>query len=292
MASGEPVQVFGTRFILTYRCPDKEGLFAAVYRFLNDSGAFVVQSSHHTDTERKVCFHRTLFEGFGVSSDIQKFRDGFSALADRFKMEFRIVNEQHKPRVLIAVSKHDHCLNVLLTKWRSGGLPIDISAVVSNHDNCRGLVEWHGISYHHYPVSKVTKSEQEKKILALMDSTGSELLVLARYMQILSPHMCNALENRAINIHHSFLPSFKGAKPYHQAFEHGVKLIGATAHYVTPDLDEGPIIAQNVKTVTHAHDPRQMILYGHDIEATTLSEALKLHAEGRVWVNGKGTVVL
>ncbi|WP_372783086.1 formyltetrahydrofolate deformylase, partial [Litorivivens sp.] len=184
------------------------------------------------------------------------------------------------------------CLNVLLTKWRSGALPADIVGVFSNHVDCRGLVEWYGIPFHHLPVAKETKPAQEAKILALMESERAELLVLARYMQILSDDLCARLEGRAINIHHSFLPSFKGARPYHQAHQRGVKVVGATAHYVTAVLDEGPIIVQEVKPVNHTFTIEQLVHLGHDIEATALSHAVRLHCEERVVLNGEKTVIL
>ena len=192
----------------------------------------------------------------------------------------------------MAVSKFDHCLNVLLTPWRSGALPVDVVGVVSNHQDCRGLVEWYGIPYHHLPITPETKPQQEAQILGLMDQYNVDLLVLARYMQILSDDLCRQLEGRAINIHHSFLPSFKGAKPYHQAHTRGVKVIGATAHYVTADLDEGPIIVQEVKPVNHTLKIEHLVHMGHDIEATALSHAVRLHCEERVVLNGEKTVIL
>lgn len=280
------------KYVLTYKCPDKLGIFADVSKLFFDSGAFVTDSSHYTDPENNVCFYRKVFDDRSLSTDISTFEERFAKLADDYRMEYQITPLEHRPRLLLAVSKYDHCLNVLLTKWKSGVLPVDIVGVVSNHNDCRGLVEWYGIPYHHFPISKETKPQQEAQILALMDLERVDLLVLARYMQVLSDDMCLKLQGKAINIHHSFLPSFKGAKPYHQAHARGVKLIGATAHYVTPDLDEGPIIVQDVKPVTHAQSAADMVVLGHDTEATTLAQAVKLHIEQRVMLNGSRTVIL
>jgi formyltetrahydrofolate deformylase len=192
----------------------------------------------------------------------------------------------------LAVSKYDHCLNVLLTKWRSGALDIDIRGVVSNHEDCRAVVEFYKLPYHYLPVAADSKQQQESQILNLMELENIDLLVLARYMQILSDDMCEKLSGRAINIHHSFLPGFKGAKPYHQAYDRGVKVIGATAHYVTANLDEGPIIVQEVKPIDHRNTAQKMVHIGHDLEAAALSNAVKLHCDERVVLNGNRTVIL
>ena len=207
-------------------------------------------------------------------------------------MRFAFYPQQSKVRTLIAVSKQSHCLNALLYHWADGHLPIDITGVVSNHDDQRSLAEWYGLDYHHYPISPGKKPEQEARILALVDETRSELLVLARYMQILTPHACELLAGRAINIHHSFLPGFKGARPYHQAYDRGVKLIGATAHYVNTDLDEGPIIEQGVERVDHTMKPGELERLGQDVESVVLNRAVRWHAEHRVFENGHRTVVL
>ncbi|NIB40647.1 formyltetrahydrofolate deformylase [Pseudomaricurvus alkylphenolicus] len=280
------------QYILTYKCPDRLGIFAEVSQLFYRCGAFVTDTSHYTDPDNHTCFYRKVFDDRSLTEDIDRFQQQFAQLADRYNMEYSMTPMDYRPRLLLAVSKYDHCLNVLLTKWKSGVLPVDIVGVVSNHDDCRGLVEWYGIPYHHFPISKETKPQQEAQILGLMDKERVDLLVLARYMQVLSDHMCQQLEGRAINIHHSFLPSFKGAKPYHQAHARGVKLIGATAHYVTSDLDEGPIIAQDVRPVTHAQTAADMVVLGHDTEATTLARAVKLHVERRVVLNGARTVIL
>ncbi len=207
-------------------------------------------------------------------------------------MQYQLRKRADVPNVLIAVSKDDHCLVSLLTKWRSGALPINIVGVISNHQDCQALSEWHNVPFYHLPVTAETKLEQEAQITGLMKELNIDLLVLARYMQILSDGLCQQLQGKAINIHHSFLPSFKGARPYHQAHARGVKVIGATAHYVTANLDEGPIIAQEVKPINHTFTIEQMVHMGHDLEATALSHAVRIHAEQRVCVNGDKTVIL
>ena len=234
---------------------------------------------------------RTVFRLDQSRVTIADFKAGFSELGERFGMTWAIHDAERKARVLILVSKFDHCLNDLLYRYRTGALPIDIPAVISNHPDLERLVEWHGIPYHHLPVTKETKAEQEGRIREMMDRMHIDLVVLARYMQVLSPEFCQALQWRAINIHHSFLPSFKGAKPYHQAHTRGVKLIGATAHYVTTDLDEGPIIEQAVDRVDHTHTPDDLVAIGRDIENLVLSRAIRYHTEHRVLPNGTKTVV-
>ncbi len=216
----------------------------------------------------------------------------FAPLAQRFEMDWRLYDPRQRPRVMILVSKAEHCLNDLLYRHRTGALPMDITAIVSNHLELAHLAEWHAIPFHCLPVTAATKPEQERQILDLIEQTRTELVVLARYMQILSPELCRALAGRAINIHHSFLPGFKGAKPYHQAYARGVKLIGATAHFVTANLDEGPIIEQEVERVDHAHPPEQLAAVGRDIENIVLARAIHYHLERRVFLNGSKTVVL
>jgi formyltetrahydrofolate deformylase len=196
-----------------------------------------------------------------------------------------------RPRTIIAVSRFGHCINDLLHRWRIGALPIDVVGVISNHPDMRALVEWHGVPYHHLPISAATKTEQEQAFKAVVETSAADLVVLARYMQILSPDLSKALSGRCINIHHSFLPSFKGARPYHQAYDRGVKIIGATAHYVTDDLDEGPIIEQDVERVDHSWSANKLVEAGQDIEARVLARAVAWHAERRVLVNGAKTVV-
>ncbi len=219
-------------------------------------------------------------------------RADFDTLARRYDMTWQLEDVARRPRVLIAVSKLGHCLQDLLHRWRSGVMPVDIVGVVSNHEDLRGLVEWHQIPFHHLPVTPANKAQQEKALLALFASLDAELLVLARYMQILSNETCKVLAGRCINIHHSFLPSFKGARPYHQAYERGVKIIGATAHYVTEDLDEGPIIEQAVERVGHEHTPERFQEIGRDLEAIVLARAVRWHAERRILLDGQRSVIL
>jgi formyltetrahydrofolate deformylase len=279
-------------YILSFKCPDRLGVVARYSGFLLDYGAFITEVSNYTDPVTEMFFLRCVFDDRSMTVSMDVFRERIEDLAVELEMAFILRAATDRPRVLLAVSKYDHCLSTLLTKWRSGALPAQIVGVVSNHDDCRGMVEWFGLPYYHLPVTPETKSVQESRLLAVVDEQAVDLLVLARYMQILSDDLCQALGGRAINIHHSFLPGFKGARPYHQAYERGVKVIGATAHYVTTDLDEGPIIAQEVRPIGHEISVEQMVHLGHDIEATALSQAVRLHCEQRVMLNGQRTVIL
>ncbi len=281
-----------TPYVLTFKCPDQLGILARVSSLMYQRGAFITEVAQYSDPYTRAFFSRMVFDDRSLTCEMQDFVDELKALAQTLDMDYRLRPISQKPRILLAVSKDDHCLNVLLTKWRSGALPADIVGVFSNHQDCRGLVEWYGIPFHHLPVTPDTKPEQEAKIVELMEKENVELLVLARYMQILSDDLCAKLEGRAINIHHSFLPSFKGARPYHQAHSRGVKVVGATAHYVTARLDEGPIIVLDVKPVNHTFTIVQLVHLGHDIEATALSHAVRLHCEERVVLNGDKTVIL
>jgi formyltetrahydrofolate deformylase len=278
-------------YVLTISCPDAVGIVAAVAGFLSGRDLFITESEHFGDTVTGRFFMRTVFREHPGMPPLSELEAAFGELARRFEMDWKIHDTSVRQRVLILVSKFDHCLNDLLYRYRTGTLPIDIAAVVSNHPDLERVVEWHGIPYHHLPVTKETKAEQEEKILEMVDRLHIDLVVLARYMQVLSQDMCKALSWRCINIHHSFLPSFKGAKPYHQAHARGVKIIGATAHYVTSDLDEGPIIEQAVERVDHTQTPNDLIAIGRDIENVVLSRALKYHVEHRVLPNGSKTVV-
>jgi formyltetrahydrofolate deformylase len=281
-----------TSYLFTFQCPDRLGILAKVSNLLFQQGAYVTESLHYADPRMGHFFARMVFDDHVLKDGVVDLKKRMSSLAGELDMTFDIRPAAYRPKVLIAVSKFDHCLNLLLTKWRAGALNIDIVGVVSNHNDCRSLVEWYGISFHHFPITPDTKPQQEAQILDLFDTTGAELLVLARYMQILSDDLSRKLEGRAINIHHSFLPGFKGARPYHQAYERGVKVIGATAHFVTSDLDEGPIIAQEVKPIDHAHTAEDMVLVGHDTEAVALATAVRLFSEGRIFLNGHRTVNL
>ena len=280
-----------TSYVLTITCPDTIGIVAAVSTFLAGRKIFISESTHHGDAETNRFFMRTVFQAAPEPRALAELKAAFAVIGEEFSMSWEIADAAKKPRVLILVSKFDHCLNDLLYRYRTGALPIEIPAVVSNHPDLQRIVEWHGIPYHHLPVTKETKPGQEGKILEMVERLNIDLVVLARYMQVLSSDMCKALARKAINIHHSFLPSFKGAMPYHQAHARGVKIIGATAHYVTSDLDEGPIIEQAVERVDHTQSAEDFVAMGRDIENLVLSRAVKFHVERRVIVNGSKTVV-
>ncbi|VUD52058.1 Formyltetrahydrofolate deformylase [Thalassocella blandensis] len=277
--------------ILTFSCEDQPGIVAAVAGLFSLQGFNIRESSQFEDVQTKRFFMRTLLESVEGPKSLSDVKSAFQSVAVRYGMTWELNETHHKTRVLIAVSQWGHCLNSILNAWKGGSLPIDIVGVVSNHEDMRALTEWYGLPYHYLPVTKANKAEQEQAIFDIIEQSETELFVLARYMQILSDGMCEKLQGRAINIHHSFLPGFKGAKPYHQAYDRGVKLIGATAHYVTTELDEGPIIEQSVERVTHASTPDEMVQIGRDIEAVTLQRAVKWHAEHRVLLNGCKTVV-
>lgn len=277
--------------ILKFSCDDQPGIVASVANLFALQGFNIRESSQYEDVECRRFFMRTVFESVEGPKNLADIRSAFLAVADRYQMTWDLVEKNRKPKVLIAVSQWGHCLNNLLNSYRNGSLPVEIVGVVSNHEDMRSLTEWYEIPYHYLPVSKETKAQQEQQILDVMIDTSADFLVLARYMQILSNDLCKELEGRAINIHHSFLPGFKGAKPYHQAYSRGVKLIGATAHYVTADLDEGPIIEQEVERVSHANTPEELVEIGRDIEAVVLNRAVRWHAENRVLLNGDRTVV-
>jgi len=277
------------RYILTVKCPDRKGIVAAIAGFLAEHEASITESHHFDDAIARRFYMRLVFRPDSARmSSIWTIRTGLAAIAARFDLEWALHDAARKLRVLIAVSKFGHCLYDLLHRWRSGALAVEIAAVISNHDDMRSFVEWNGIPYVHVP-GELGKAAQEARILDLAQDI--DLVVLARYMQILSPELCRALAGRCINIHHSFLPSFKGARPYHQAYERGVKIIGATAHYVTTDLDEGPIVEQDVQRVHHEHTPAQLVELGRDVECRVLARAVRWHAEHRVLIEGSKTVV-
>jgi formyltetrahydrofolate deformylase len=281
-------------YVLKSSCTDTVGIVAAVTGFLAARGSLITEMSHFVDDEAQKSFIRVEFEDDAVSAEelaamATNYKD---SVARRFGMRYEIFPSGQKVRTLIAVSKQSHCINSLLHHWWDGHLPIEITGIVSNHDDQRELAEWYELPYHHYPIEPGRKPQQEAQILALFEETRSDLLVLARYMQILTAHACESLAGRAINIHHSFLPGFKGARPYYQAYDRGVKLIGATAHYVTTDLDEGPIIEQDVVRVDHSMKPRELERLGQDVESTVLNRAVRWHAQHRVFENGHRTIVL
>lgn len=281
-----------TTYILTLSCHDVRGIVAAVAGFLAKHEGFIIESTQFGDPSTERFFMRVQFSSGAKTPVHDALKAAFAKeVAKPFTMDWELSDAAAKARVLILVSKQLHCLNDLLHRYRTGQLPMEIPAVISNHADARGIVEWHGIPYYHLPIDKSDKPEQEAKIRAIIDAQQIDVVVLARYMQILSPELSAYLRGRAINIHHSFLPSFKGAKPYHQAYERGVKLIGATAHYVTDALDEGPIIEQEVARVDHNYSPEALTLMGQDLEALALTRALKYQLEHRVLLNGTKTVV-
>jgi formyltetrahydrofolate deformylase len=278
-------------FTLCLQCDDRPGLVAQVATFLAERGCNIVEAQQFDDPENNRFFMRVCFR----SSDgegIESLRTGFADVATRHGMDWSIRDQAERQKIVIMVSKFDHCLADLLYRYRIGEMPMEVVAVISNHPASpvtASLLDT--IPYHHLPVTKETKASQEARIKAIVRETGADLVVLARYMQVLSDDLSTFLSGRCINIHHSFLPGFKGAKPYHQAHSRGVKMIGATAHYVTGDLDEGPIIHQDVETVTHADTAEDMVRKGRDIERRVLAEAVLAHLEGRVFLNQSRTVV-
>ncbi|HWK72820.1 MAG TPA: formyltetrahydrofolate deformylase [Povalibacter sp.] len=278
-------------YTLTMSCPDRTGIVAAITHFIAEHDGLIMEVAHFVDAYSNRSFMRTTFSGETLP-DADELRRRFSQVAERFAMEWNLYPAQRRCKVLVAVSKQGHCLNSLLHRWSIGTLPIDIVGIVSNHDTHARLAAWYEVPFHHYPIEPGAKEAQESRILDLFDATGAELLVLARYMQILSNRACEHLAGRCINIHHSFLPGFKGAKPYHQAYARGVKIIGATAHYATANLDEGPIIEQGVHRVDHTMTPDSLVEIGHDLEAIVLNNAVRWHAEHRVVITGNRTIVL
>jgi len=279
------------RFILRAACRDEVGIIADVATFLAQRRLFIVETANFGDASSGAFFMRLVFAPDAPGFTIAKFTAEFAPIAEKWSMEWEVRDARARPNVLILVSQSDHCLNDLLYRQRIGALPMTVPAIVSNHLTCAWLAERHGIPYYHLPVDRGGKEATEARILELADTLKVDLVVLARYMQILSADMSRRLSGRCINIHHSFLPGFKGAKPYTQAFNRGVKLIGATAHYVTQDLDEGPIIAQAVEPTSHVDTPDVMAAKGRDTEARVLARAVKLHIEGRIFLNGARTVV-
>jgi formyltetrahydrofolate deformylase len=276
-------------FTLTLSCAERPGIVHAVSSFLFEQGCDIVEHQQFDDALRGQLFLRTAFV-CAEDTDVDRLAQAFRSVADEFGMSYRVAGDQPE-RVLVMVSKLGHCLNDLIFRWRAGNLGGELVAVVSNHEDLRPMAEAAGLPFVHVPVTPATKREAEARLLELVDEYRVDLVVLARYMQVLSDETCAALHGRAINIHHSFLPGFKGAKPYHQAFDRGVKLVGATAHYVTPELDEGPIIEQEVIRIDHTYDPRALATVGQDAEALALSRAVRWHSEQRVLLNGHSTVV-
>ncbi|HEX2584861.1 MAG TPA: formyltetrahydrofolate deformylase [Steroidobacteraceae bacterium] len=278
------------RYVLTLSCPDRMGIVAAVANFLLNEKCNIMDSAQFGDDDNQLFFMRVYF-GVDRDVDVAQMRSLFSGIATEFNMRWAIHDASVKHRVMLLVSKFGHCLNDLLYRYRIGALPIEIPAIVSNHRDFYQLAAANNIPFHYLPVTADNKQKQEQRLVELFNEERCDLAVLARYMQILSPQLCSALNERAINIHHSFLPSFQGAKPYQQAHNRGVKLIGATAHYVTADLDEGPIIEQDVSRVDHAMSVEDCASAGRDVECAVLARAVKWHVEHRILLNGNRTVV-
>ena len=278
-------------YVLTVDCPDGPGLVHAISGFVTQHDGNILESQQLDDTVSGRFFARIHFEVSDPTFGLDDLRRGFHEVATRHAMNWQLWNAHAPYRTLIMVSKFGHCLNDLLFRWQTGGLQIEIPAIVSNHREFEPLARAYGVDFHHIPVTPDTKAAAEEQLLELVDSLDIDLVVLARYMQVLSDDLCKQLEGRAINIHHSFLPSFKGAKPYHQAYDRGVKLVGATAHYVTADLDEGPIIEQDVVRVDHRATAADLVSAGRDVESQVLSRAVAWHAQTRILLNGHRTVV-
>ncbi|MFC9619711.1 formyltetrahydrofolate deformylase [Streptomyces sp. NPDC056930] len=290
MTAPQPAETTPDQYVLTLSCPDKQGIVHAVSSYLFMTGCNIEDSQQFGDHDTGLFFMRVHFSAHSPVT-VEKLRASFAAIGDSFRMDWQIHRSSERMRVVLMVSKFGHCLNDLLFRSRIGALPIDIAAVVSNHTDFAELVASYDVPFRHIPVTKENKAAAETELLDLVREENVELVVLARYMQVLSDDLCKQLSGRIINIHHSFLPSFKGAKPYHQAHARGVKLIGATAHYVTADLDEGPIIEQEVERVGHGVTPDQLVAIGRDVECQALARAVKWHAERRILLNGRRTVI-
>jgi formyltetrahydrofolate deformylase len=272
-------------------CPDRTGIIARVTGFIAEHQGWILESSFHADDISDRYFMRIEVKADSLPFTLAEFRQRFAPIATELEMDWKISDSVVKKRVVVLVSKQEHCLYDLLARWQSKELDIEIPCVISNHDSLKGFVEWHGIPFHHVPVTAETKGPAFAEIERIVEEVRADSIVLARYMQILSPAICARYARRILNIHHSFLPSFIGAKPYHQAYQRGVKLIGATCHYVTEALDQGPIIEQDVIRIDHSDSVDDMVRYGKDIEKTVLARGLRYHVEDRVLVHGNKTVV-
>ncbi len=278
-------------YTLAASCPDRTGIIARVTGFIAEHHGWILESSFHADDEARRYFMRLEIRADSLPFMLAEFRARFAPIANELAMDWQIADSAVKKRVVIMVSKQEHCLYDLLARWQARELNIEIPCVISNHDTFKGFVEWHGIPFHHVPVTPDNKPRAHAEVRRLFEAAHGDTLVLARYMQILSPDLCAAYPGQILNIHHSFLPSFVGAKPYHQAYARGVKLIGATCHYVTAELDQGPIVEQDVIRIDHSDSPEDMVRYGKDIEKTVLARGLRYHLEDRVLVHGNKTVV-
>ena len=278
-------------FRLVIACPDGVGIVAKVSNFLATYNGWITEANHHSDHQSGWFFMRHEIRADSLPFDLDGFRQAFAPIAREFSMEWRITDSERRKRVVLMASRESHCLADLLHRWHSGELDCDIPCVISNHDDLRSMVEWHGIPYFHVPVDPANKQEAFAEVTRLVREQRADVIVLARYMQILPAELCDEFAQRVINIHHSFLPSFVGAKPYHQASLRGVKLIGATCHYVTEELDAGPIIEQDVVRVSHRDSIEDMVRLGKDVEKMVLSRGLRYHLEDRVLVNSNKTLV-
>jgi len=278
-------------YILRVKCPDRYGIVAKISTSLNKSNLFILDSAHYGDPENKYFFMRAKLIYSKNELDINKFSKFFDKECKSLKMNWSIKEAGYKPNTAIFVSKYGHCLQDLIYRVDSGILPMNISCIISNHKDHEKLADWHKIPFYYIPVNKNNKEQAEKETRKILKELNIDLIILARYMQILSDQMCKDFFGQIINIHHSFLPSFKGAKPYHQAYQKGVKILGATAHYVSSDLDEGPIIDQSVDRVDHSKTPKDLELIGRDLESITLARAVKYHLERRVFINNSKTVI-
>ena len=278
-------------FRLVIACPDGVGIVAKVSHFLASHNGWITEASHHSDEQSGWFFMRHEIRADSLPFGLDEFREAFTPIAEAFSMVWQITDSACKKRVALMASRESHCLADLLHRWHSQELDCDIACVISNHDDLRGMVEWHGIPYYHVPVNPQDKQPAFAEVSRLVAEHGADVVVLARYMQILPPQLCQDYAQRVINIHHSFLPSFVGAKPYHQAAARGVKLIGATCHYVTEELDAGPIIEQDVVRISHSHSTEDMVRLGRDVEKMVLARGLRYHLEDRVLVHGNKTVV-
>lgn len=276
---------------LVVSCPDRVGIVARVSGFIASQGGSITEASQHSDLATGRFFMRYEIQADSVALDAQALRQAFSPIADQFEMHWALHDTARRKRVVLMVSRASHCLVDLLYRWTAGELDCDIPCVISNHDDLRELVEWHGIPFHHVPVDADDKAAAFADVERLVEAAEADCVVLARYMQILPPRLCQRYAGRVINIHHSFLPSFIGAKPYHQAYDRGVKLIGATCHYVTEELDAGPIIEQDIHRVSHCHTADDLVRFGRDVEKSVLARGLRWHLQDRVLIHGNKTVV-
>lgn len=279
------------RYTLTASCPDRVGIVARVAGFIAENRGWILETSHHADDDTQRYFMRIEIKADSLPFDLAEFRRRFQPIAGEFSMDWRITDSAERKRIVVLVSQQEHCLYDLLARWQSKELDVDIPCVISNHETFRGFVEWHGIPFHHVPVTADGRREANAEIARLFEQAQGDVMVLARYMQILPPELCEKYPGRIINIHHSFLPSFVGAKPYHQAYRRGVKLIGATCHFVTAELDAGPIIEQDTVRIDHGDTVEDLVRYGKDIEKAVLARGLRYHVEDRVLLNGNRTVV-